>query len=238
MNPIRVGFIREQIAFTTFRSDELKSSQLHDLKILDVGSGGGLLSESLARLGANVTGIDPSIENINVAKEHCKIDPLTANINYQALTVEEMASSGAKFDAVCSLEVIEHVKYPQHFVHGCLECVKPGGSLFLSTINRTAKSFLLAIASAEYLLQLVPPGTHEWNKFITPIELRMMIEKSQNPQSHNEEVHVQRMSGMVLRPPCRTSKGAGKLGSLLQWQLSENDLDVNYIVHAVKAGSS
>eukprot|EP01036_Dinobryon_divergens_P025747 gene25747-34327_t len=153
-----------------------------------------------------------------------------------------MAASGAKFDAVCSLEVLEHVKYPQLFIDCCSECLNPGGSLFLSTMNRTSKSFMLSIVAAEHLLRMVPVGTHEWRKFITPSELRMMVERPRGG-----DLTLQRMSGMVLRPhflkSATSSSSCSSHGlssmdinhvNLLHWELNDDDLDVNYIVHAVK----
>src|SRR5690606_33652681 len=136
---------------------------------LDVGCGGGLLTEALCRLGSkNIKGIDASIDNINIAKTHSLIDPLLNNINYQHILAEELLTTdNQKYDIVTSMEVIEHVDNPQLFVSVLLQLVKPGGMLFVSTLNRTFISNLLAVIAAEKILKWVPQGTHDWNKFVT-----------------------------------------------------------------------
>lgn len=158
MNPCRVSFIRDSLAIKLSRHDMPLHEQLKGLKILDVGCGGGLLSEALSRLGAEVTSVDPSQASIDVARKHASVDPLTATINYRKSTVGEVADSGEKFDVVCSLEVIEHVEMPLSFVKQCVNCLQDDGSLFLSTISRTPKSFAIAILGAEYITRIVPPG--------------------------------------------------------------------------------
>lgn len=215
MNPTRVNFIRNCIAEATDKNNLPATEQLKGLEILDVGCGGGLLAEALARLGAKVTAIDPSIENIKVASRHSKIDPLTSTIEYKHSTIEEVSSSGTTFDVVCSLEVLEHVDQPLSFIRSCQACVRPGGHMFLSTINRTAKSYAMTILGAEYLLRMLPVGTHEWSKFITPEELIAMVTATSPVRQVN-------IKGLVLDvknfPP--------------KWILSSTDHDVNYILHA------
>lgn len=158
MNPIRVNFIRKCLAVENCTSHLYATDQIAGMKILDVGCGGGLLAESLSRLGAQVTAIDPSRENINVASQHSKLDPATQNIEYIQSTIEAMSSTGRKFNAVTCLEVLEHVEKPKQFLAACIECLDDKGSLFLSTINRTAKSYAITIVGAEYLLKLLPTG--------------------------------------------------------------------------------
>ena len=221
MNPARVEFIRTRTAAHIGREGVGATNEIRGLEVLDVGCGGGLLAESLARLGAEVTAIDPAEENIAVATKHSKGDTATDGINYEHTSVEEMVETGKKFDVVCSLEVIEHVDHPLSFIESCAECLKPGGSLFLSTLNRSPKSYLMAILGAEYLLKAVPKGTHDWNKFIKPEEMRKMVDTVATMQ---EEV------GIILDP-----KLHGAAVSVIDsWRLHPSDLDVNYIVHAVK----
>jgi len=218
MNPARVGFIRESLAKKLGLQDKPVLEQLQGLEILDVGCGGGLLSEALSRLGAKVTAIDPSEENIRVAKQHSLVDPQTSSIEYRCTTVEDLAASGKIFDAVCTLEVLEHVESPLTFVKSCKQCLRPGGSLFLATINRTAKSYAMTILGAEYLLRLLPVGTHDWNKFITPEELIALLAAS------GGKVKTLDVQGLVLEPLCVPPAAA--------WSLSRTDHDVNYITHA------
>jgi ubiquinone biosynthesis O-methyltransferase len=222
MNICRVDYIRETLATHLNRHHIFYSKQLQGLKVLDVGCGGGLLSEALARLGADVTAIDPSAQNIEVASNHSANDPLTAAIQYRQSTIEEIVKSGDKFDVVCSLEVVEHVENPAQFIADCCRCVLDHGSLFLSTLNRTHKSYALAILGAEYVTKLVPVGTHDWNKFITPEELSVMVQSS-------ADMSVIQTRGMILDhkallPPAKR----------MSWKLSDSDLDVNYILHAAK----
>lgn len=232
MNPIRVGYIRSHLAAENSTLHLFESQQLKGMSILDVGCGGGLLAESLSRLGANVTAIDPSEQNIKVASSHSKTDRLTSSINYRVATIDQIYESNEKFDAVCSLEVIEHVENPEMFMRACAGCVRPGGSLFISTMNKTPKAYLIAILAAEYLLGMVPPGTHDWNKFITPSALKKMVEfrESEPP------MQVKNMSGMVLEPDAKLLLGAQGTAPVrgLKWALSSSDLDVNYILHAVR----
>jgi 2-polyprenyl-6-hydroxyphenyl methylase/3-demethylubiquinone-9 3-methyltransferase len=141
--------------------------------VLDVGCGGGLVSEPLARMGARVTGIDPGRENVEAARAHAEgqTGPRGLDLTYRIGTVEDLAAQGAQFDAVVSLEVVEHVPDVGSFVKTCASLVRPGGALVLSTINRNLKSYALAIVAAEYVLGWLPRGTHQWDRFVTPDEL-------------------------------------------------------------------
>lgn len=228
MNPVRVQYIREELAEKYGRSTLFVGEQLKGLDILDVGCGGGLLSESLARLGANVTSIDPSPENIEVASWHAKLDPQTSTIDYQNTTVESMAQNEKKFDVVCSLEVLEHVDDVKGFLQACFRCVKPHGSVILSTLNKTRKSYLIAIAGAEYITGLVPVGTHDWHKFIPPQELQHMIEH----ELDDSNAQIISKKGLVLKPQSNLNRLFAE--GCMKWSVSDTDLDVNYIVHCLK----
>ena len=165
INPVRVQFICQHIAQHNDNNDGLLA-----LNIIDVGCGGGILSESLAKLGANVTGIDIGNEPLNIARLHALESELT--IDYQKITAEEKAQiSPADFDIVTCMEMLEHVPDPASVIHACASLVKPGGLIFFSTLNKTITSYLLAIIAAEKLLKLVPNGTHDHNKFIKPSQL-------------------------------------------------------------------
>lgn len=174
INPIRVVWVRDRIG-THFsspdggRRDLRKPRPLAGLSVLDIGCGGGIFCEPFARLGANVTGIDPAPGNIAVARSHAEAGGLT--IDYRATTAEEMAATGARFDAVFAMEVIEHVIDMAGFVKTACAMVRPKGLVFAATLNRTLKSFALAIVGAEYVLGWLPKGTHQWEKFVTPGEL-------------------------------------------------------------------
>ena len=166
--PARLGFIREALVRHFDRpTKELKP--LRGLSILDVGCGGGLVSEPLARLGANVTGIDPTVDSIAVARRHAEAQGLS--IAYRSASVEELQAAGETYDAAVCMEVIEHVPDPAAFVRSLGGLVRPGGSLIVSTLNRTWKSYALAIIGAEYVLGWLPRGTHDWNRFVTTEEL-------------------------------------------------------------------
>ena len=168
LNPVRLGYVRDQIA-GHFGRETRTSSTLKGLRILDVGCGGGLVSEPLARMGAEVTGIDPSPEIIAAARLHAGEGGLA--IDYRATTAEALLAAGERFDAVLILEVVEHVADVAAFVATIAGLVKPGGLVVASTINRTLKAFALAIVGAEYLLRWLPRGTHSYDKLVTPSEL-------------------------------------------------------------------
>lgn len=166
--PARLGFIRDRlVGHFALAKDTLKP--LAGLSVLDVGCGGGLVSEPLARLGARVTGIDPTVDSIAVARRHAEAQGLA--IDYRTTSVEALQTAGETFDAVVCMEVIEHVPDQAAFVQSLGHLVRPGGMLVLSTLNRTLKSYALAIVTAEYILGWLPRGTHDWNRFVTTEEL-------------------------------------------------------------------
>jgi 2-polyprenyl-6-hydroxyphenyl methylase/3-demethylubiquinone-9 3-methyltransferase len=210
-NPVRLGFIKEA-ACRQFSRDPKRLDSLAGLRVLDIGCGGGLLSEPIARLGAAVVGADPAAANIEAAKVHAGREGLP--IDYRITTAEALADAGERFDVVLAMEVVEHVADLTLFVNRCAEMVKPGGLMVVATLNRTIKSFALAIVGAEYVLRWLPRGTHQWDKFVTPNELEIAIEKS----------------GMTV------TNETGVIYNLLadRWQLS-TDMDVNYMVAAEKA---
>jgi 2-polyprenyl-6-hydroxyphenyl methylase / 3-demethylubiquinone-9 3-methyltransferase len=205
-NPARLAYIRDKTA-EHFGRDAKKLGCLDGIRMLDIGCGGGILSEPLARLGAQMVGADPSAENIAVAGVHAKDNDLT--IDYRATTAEELAAAGERFDVVLAMEVVEHVVDVKAFVAVCASMVKPGGLMFAATLNRTLKSFALAIVGAEYVLRWLPRGTHQWDKFVTPQELERAIEAG--------GLQVIGERGVVY--------------NLLadRWQLS-SDMDVNYML--------
>jgi 2-polyprenyl-6-hydroxyphenyl methylase/3-demethylubiquinone-9 3-methyltransferase len=168
INPLRVQFICQHVAQQVLDSDS--NEGLHNKQVIDVGCGGGILSESLAKLGAKVTGIDMGSEPLNVAKLHAL--EMGLSINYQKITAEEKAQvNGREFDIVTCMEMLEHVPDPASVVQACAALVKPGGLIFFSTLNKSIKSYLLAILAAEKLFKLVPDGTHDHDKFIRPSQL-------------------------------------------------------------------
>ena len=207
-NPVRLGYIRDQ-AIAHFGLDGPARRPLTGKRLLDVGCGGGILSEPMARLGADVTGLDPAQENIGVAKLHAEAAGLS--IDYRAETVEDVVARGERFDIVLAMEVVEHVSDVPAFVKSCCEAVAPGGLLFMATLNRTMKSYALAIVGAEYILRWLPRGTHDWNKFVTPRELEDAIEGG--------GFSVRDVAGVVYNP----LTGA--------WRESK-DTDVNYMLVA------
>ncbi len=172
LNPARILYIREQF-ITHFARNSSSHEPLTSLDIADIGCGGGLIAEPFTRLGARVTGIDPSAESIAAATRHAESGSL--DIEYIHGTAEEVAAHGRRFDGVLALEVIEHARDPAAFIATCKSLMKPGGLLVLSTLNRTAKSFALGIVAAEYLLRWLPRGTHDWSRFLTPEELEEML---------------------------------------------------------------
>ena len=212
-NPVRLAFIK-QAACRHFGRDERRLDTLAGLRMLDIGCGGGILSEPLARLRAEVVGADPSQANIEAAKLHA--GEAGVAIDYRVTTAEALADAGERFDIVLAMEVVEHVADLSLFVRRCAEMVKPGGLMIAATLNRTFKSFALAIVGAEYVLRWLPRGTHQWDKFVTPNELEATLE----------------------RHGLRVIDETGVIYDLLadRWRLS-SDMDVNYMVVAERAPS-
>jgi 2-polyprenyl-6-hydroxyphenyl methylase/3-demethylubiquinone-9 3-methyltransferase len=210
-NPVRLGLIKEA-ACRQFGRDPKRLDSLAGLRMLDIGCGGGLLSEPLARLGATMVGADPAVPNIEAAKLHAAQGGLT--IDYRATTAEALADAGERFDVVLAMEVVEHVADLNLFVQRCAEMVKPGGLMMAATLNRTLKSFALAIVGAEYVLRWLPRGTHRWDKFVTPNELEIALE----------------LGGL------RVTDQTGVIYNLIadRWELS-SDMDVNYMVTAARS---
>src|SRR5438874_8414451 len=173
-NPVRLGFIKEA-ACRQFNRESQRLDSLTGLRILDIGCGGGILSEPLARLGARVVGADPAAPNIQLARLHAAASSLS--IDYRVATAEALADAGERFDVVLAMEVVEHVADIDLFVRRCAEMVEPRGLMITATINRTLKSFALAIIGAEYVLRWLPRGTHRWDKFVTPDELEIALER-------------------------------------------------------------
>ena len=168
-NPVRLAHIKEQV-FGRFARDPFARAPFAGLRLLDIGCGGGLLSEPMTRLGADVVGVDPSEKNIKTARIHAQEQELP--IDYRVGTAEDLERAGERFDIILNMEVIEHVADPAAFTRICAAMLKPGGLMFVATLNRTLKSFGLAIVGAEYVLGWLPKGTHQWEKFITPAELK------------------------------------------------------------------
>ena len=169
-NPVRLAFVREQ-ALARFARDARARAPFKGLRLLDIGCGGGLLCEPMARLGFSVTGVDASARNIAVARAHAAEGGL--EIDYRAATAEAMLAAGeAPFDLILNMEVVEHVTDPGVFLRDCARLLAPGGSMIVATLNRTLEALALAKIGAEYLLRWLPVGTHQWRKFITPEEMR------------------------------------------------------------------
>ena len=210
LNPVRLGFIKET-ACRQFSRDLKDLRALSGLRILDIGCGGGLLCEPLARLGAAVVGVDPAERNIEAAKVHAAGAGLA--IDYRAATAESLADAGERFEVVLAMEVVEHVADLALFVERCAEMVKPSGLMIVATINRTLKSFALAIVGAEYVLRWLPRGTHRWDKFVTPDEIEALL----------------------LRRGLSQIAATGVVYDLLgdRWRLS-SDMEVNYMLVGAK----
>jgi 2-polyprenyl-6-hydroxyphenyl methylase/3-demethylubiquinone-9 3-methyltransferase len=211
LNPCRLDYITSQIA-GEYDRDLSVPNTFKGLRILDIGCGGGLLSEPMARLGAEIIGVDAAERNIPVAAAHAAQSGL--NIDYRHTTAEAMVAEGERFDVVINMEVVEHVADPLAYLTACQELLKPGGLHICSTINRNPKSFIFAIIGAEHVMRWLPKGTHEWNKFITPDKLFDLLSKS-----GMEPVDRQ---GFVFNP------------LTWGWRLSDRDLSVNYVTASTK----
>jgi len=209
LNPCRLDYIIGQLA-VQFDRDPDAPRPFEGLRLLDIGCGGGLLCEPMARLGAQVTGVDAAERNIAVAQIHA--EQMELDIDYRAGTAEALMAEGAIFDAVLNMEVVEHVADPQDYLTSCAGLLRPGGLMITSTINRNAKSFAMAIVGAEWVMRWLPRGTHEWRKFITPDELESML----------------RIAG--LTPLDRAGFVFNPLS--WSWRISHSDLSVNYVVTA------
>ena len=207
-NPVRLAYIREQLGLN-FGVDLGASRPFEGLSVLDIGCGGGLISEPVARLGAKVVGADASATNIEVARLHAAQSGL--DIDYRATTAEAIAEAGEKFDVVLALEVVEHVSDVPYFLTSCADMVKPGGLIFVATINRTFKAMGFAIIGAEYVLGWLPKGTHQYSKLVRPEEIRSPVEAA--GLSMIDE------TGIVYHPLADA------------WRASK-DMDVNYMVLA------
>ena len=210
LNPVRLGFVRDRLC-THFGIDPKLARPLAGLRLLDIGCGGGLLSEPMARLGADVVGADPARTNIEVARLHAAKSGLA--IDYRAETAEALAGLGERFDVILALEVVEHVANVEAFVRACAGMLRPDGIMILATINRTAKAFALAIVGAEYLLRWLPRGTHDYAKLVRPAELEGALKAA--------GLVVSFRTGVVYNP----------LGD--SWRLA-SDMDVNYMMTAEK----
>ena len=207
-NPIRIKYIKENI-ISNFKLN-IKKKPLNKINILDIGCGGGLLSEPMTRLGATVTGIDASNKNINIAKLHAKKNKL--NINYLCTSPENLKIK-KKFDVILNMEIIEHVDDIHFFINSCSKLLKKNGLMFVATLNKTFKSYVFAIIGAEYVLRWLPIGTHDWQKFVKPDELKTILVKN--------NLHVEKLDGMnfnIIKD---------------EWNVS-SDTSINYIAKAIK----
>ena len=211
LNPCRLDYITQQIA-GEFDRDLSKPEAFNGLRILDIGCGGGLLSEPMARLGGDVVGADAAERNIPVARIHAEQSGL--KIDYRHTTAEALAEAGEQFDVVLNMEVVEHVASPIDYLTACQKLLKPGGLHICSTLNRNPKSYMMAIIGAEHIMRWLPKGTHEWSKFITPEELyALLADAGLDPVDRK---------GFVFNPVTWS------------WRLSDRDLSVNYVTASVK----
>lgn len=207
-NPVRLAYIRDNLV-RHFGRDATSIRPFESLRILDVGCGGGLLCEPLTRLGATVTGIDAAERNIAIARIHAEQSGL--EIDYRATTSEALVTAGESFDVVLNMEVVEHVDNVPLYMKSCADLVAPGGLMFTATLNRTARSMAFAVIGAEYVLRWLPRGTHDWNKFLTPEEIKAQIRRN--------NLRVTGETGVVFHPLAD------------EWKLS-SDMGINYMVLA------
>ena len=211
LNPCRLDYITDQIA-VEFARDLTTKLPFKGLRILDIGCGGGLLSEPMTRLGATVVGADAAAGNIPVAQVHAQQSGL--DIDYRHITAEQLAADMEQFDVILNMEVIEHVSDPLAFLVACKDLLKPNGLILCSTINRNPKSYMMAIIGAEHIMRWLPKGTHDWNKFITPGELFELLKKAGLTPVDRK--------GFVFNP------------LKWSWSLSDSDLSVNYVTASVR----
>ena len=207
-NPIRIQYIKENI-IGNFKLKN-KKKPLDKINILDIGCGGGLLSEPMTRLGANVTGIDASSKNINIAKHHAKKNNL--KINYICSSPEKLKIK-KKFDVILNMEIVEHVDDINFFINSCSKLLKKNGLMFVATLNKTLKSYMFAIIGAEYVLRWLPIGTHDWEKFVKPVDLKNIL--------HKNNLKLEKLDGMnfnIIKD---------------EWSVS-SDTSINYIAKSIK----
>ena len=206
LQPCRLDYVIDQIC-AEYGLDPKADRPFAGLRLLDIGCGGGLLCEPMARLGADVVGADAAARNIPVARVHAEQSGL--EIDYRHTTAEDMAAAGEQFDVILNMEVVEHVSDPLAYLTACREMLKPGGLMVCSTINRNPKSYMMAIIGAEHVMRWLPKGTHEWSKFITPDELfALLTQAGLDPVDRK---------GFVFNP------------ITWSWRLSDKDLSVNYV---------
>jgi 2-polyprenyl-6-hydroxyphenyl methylase/3-demethylubiquinone-9 3-methyltransferase len=209
-NPVRIRYIRDK-ASAHFGREANTHRPLEGLRVLDIGCGGGLLSEPMARMGASVIGADASERNIGIASTHAA--QTGVSVDYRAVTAEQLAADGEKFDIILNMEVVEHVADVDFFISTCASMVKPGGMMFIATINRTMKAMALAIVGAEYVLRWLPKGTHQYEKLVRPEELEKPLLAS--------GMQIDERTGVFFNP------------LMNQWNLSR-DMDVNYMMLATR----
>jgi 2-polyprenyl-6-hydroxyphenyl methylase/3-demethylubiquinone-9 3-methyltransferase len=208
LNPVRLAFIRD-VALQHFQRDKRSLRPFDGLSVLDIGCGGGLLAEPMARLGFAVTGIDAAKQNVRAAVAHAAMSG--AQISYRCVTAEDLVAEPHRFDVVLNMEVVEHVSDPGRFLHTAAELVRPGGLMVVATINKTRKSLVLAKIGAEYIMRWLPAGTHDWNRFLSPETLQRLLGQA--------GLEIVLKQGIAFDPLGWT------------WQLSR-DLDVNYMTVA------
>lgn len=213
LNPIRIRFIRDQIIQHFKRGEPLKPLPLSGLRVLDIGCGGGLLCEPMARLGAAVTGVDAADRNIDVASTHAMRMDLP--IDYRCAAAEELAAEGLTFDIVLNMEVVEHVADAALFISASAKLVRPGGLMVIATLNRTAKAYALAIIGAEHVMRWLPVGTHDWRKFVKPSEMARYLRAA--------DMRIESLTGLAYNP------------ITAEWSLNERDLSVNYMATAIRS---